>query len=45
MSPEDQMAAEMGMVPGQEEGLPPEEGAPQDPKSVIDPADLKRGEF
>ena len=45
MSPEDQMAAEMGMMPGEEGQAPPEEGAPQDPKSVIDPQDLKRGEF
>jgi len=42
MSPEDQMAAEMGMMPGEEGQAPPEEGAPQDP---IDPQDLKRGEF
>ena len=45
MSPEDQMAAEMGMMPGEEGGVPPDEGVPQDPKSAIDPADLKRGEF
>ena len=45
LSPEDQMAAEMGMMPGEEGGAPAEGGAPQDPKSVIDPADQKRGEF
>ena len=35
------------MMPGQEgmEGDPAQGGAPQDPKSAIDPADLKRGEF
>ena len=45
LSPEDQMAAEMGMMPGEEGGAPAEGGAPQDPKSVIDPADQKRVEF
>ena len=45
MSPEDQMAAEMGMMPGEEGGVPPDDGVPQDPKSAIDPADQKRGEF
>jgi len=45
MSPEDQMAAEMGMMPGEEGGVPPDNGVPQDPKSAIDPADQKRGEF
>ena len=33
------------MMPGEEGGAPAEGGAPQDPKSVIDPADQKRGEF
>ena len=47
MDPADVQAMELGMMPGQEgmEGDPAQGGAPQDPKSAIDPADLKRGEF
>ena len=47
MDPADVQAMELGMMPGQEgmEGDPAQGGAPQDPKSAIDPADLKLGEF
>ena len=45
LSPEEQMAADMGMVGPEMEGDPAAGGAPADPKSQVDPADQKRGEI
>ena len=47
MDPADVQAMELGMMPGQEgmEADPAAAGGTPDPKSAIDPADLKRGEF
>ena len=45
LSPEEQMAADMGMVGPEMEGDPAAGGAAADPKSQVDPADQKRGEI
>ena len=48
MDPADVQAMELGMMPGAEGEMgadPAAAGGTPDPKSAIDPADLKRGEF